>query len=101
MSHLIEKYPDAQMELRGCGMFWGLDIGQRGMAAEISKAAFDAGLLIELAGSDNNVLKFLPPLIIEEELLREGILIIDGCMNKYLNDRKELITGGSFDSPHS
>lgn len=101
LTAIVKKYSDAKMELRGLGMMWGLDIGQRGMAADVSRAAFEAGLLIELAGSENNVLKFLPPLIIEEEILREGIHIIDQAIEKYLNAREELVKGGSFDSPHN
>lgn len=101
LSKIAEKYKDAHMTLRGKGMIWGLEVGQTGMASEISKAAFAEGLLIETAGSNGQVLKFLPPLIIEEELLREGITIIDKVIDTYLTQRLEMVTGGSFDSPHN
>ncbi len=100
LEKIVEKYPDAKFALRGKGMIWGLEVGQTGMASEISRAAFEKGLLIETAGSDGQVLKFLPPLIIEEEMLREGISLIDGVIENYLKERKEMVTGGSFDRPH-
>jgi diaminobutyrate-2-oxoglutarate transaminase len=43
------------------------------LAKAVSREAFRQGLIIELAGPNDEVLKFLPPLVIEETTLRKGV----------------------------
>lgn len=75
---IVDKHPKQKIELRGTGMVWGLDFSaQPGFAGEVSRAAFANNLVIELAGAEDNVVKFLPALTIDEETLREGIAIIE------------------------
>jgi diaminobutyrate-2-oxoglutarate transaminase len=50
------------------------------LAKAISREAFRRRMIIELAGAEDQVLKFLPPLVIEEETLRRGVQLIDLCM---------------------
>jgi diaminobutyrate-2-oxoglutarate transaminase len=93
LGKIVEKYPQLEIELRGRGMVWGLDIPRGGFAGEVSKEAFDNKLIIELAGADDNVVKFLPALTIEEETLREGIELIDKAIGAVL-DRSDLARKG-------
>lgn len=51
----------------------------------MSKEAFAWGLVIELCGPNNNVLKLLPPLIIEESDLQEGLDILDRSVRSVLD----------------
>jgi len=88
---IVNKYPDLDIKLRGRGMVWGLDFGSTGFAGEVSKAAFENYLLIELAGSEDNVLKFLPPLVIDEETLREGLAIIDRVIGELLEPNQIML----------
>lgn len=88
LKKIVDKYPQLEIELRGRGMVWGLDIPRPGFSGEVSKEAFDNKLIIELAGADDSVVKFLPPLVIEEETLREGLAIIDKAIGDLL-ERKE------------
>ena len=46
-------------------------------AEAVARGAFDRGLVIELCGAKRNVLKFLPPLIIESDVMEEGLDIIE------------------------
>ena len=83
LTQIVTKYPALEIELRGVGMVWGLDFAPRSAyAAAISKRAFEKGLVIELAGADNNVVKFLPALITEDDVLKEGIDIIDSAIGE-------------------
>ena len=84
LTKIAEKYPQLEIELRGRGMVWGLDIGRGGFAGDVSKEAFDNNLIIELAGADDSVVKFLPALTIEEDTLREGMAIIDKAIGDLL-----------------
>jgi diaminobutyrate-2-oxoglutarate transaminase len=67
------------LHIRGLGMIWGIDFALL-KGAEFTKAVakdcFDLGLIIECAGRNDTVLKLLPPLTIEYELLQQGCQII-------------------------
>lgn len=94
LNKIVDKYSDKlSINLRGRGMVWGLDFQRPGFATEVSKVAFQNNLVIELAGAEDNVVKFLPSLIIEEKTLREGIVIIDKVINELLSQKESLKTG--------
>ena len=85
LKKIVDKYPQLEIDLRGIGMVWGLDIPRPGFAGEVSKEAFAKHLIIELAGADDSVVKFLPALTIEEETLREGLALIDKAIGDVLS----------------
>jgi diaminobutyrate-2-oxoglutarate transaminase len=95
LGKIVDKYPQLEIELRGRGMVWGLDIPRSGFAGEVSKEAFDNKLIIELAGADDNVVKFLPALTIDEETLREGLALIDKAIEAILERSDLARKGGS------
>ncbi|MFD1217384.1 diaminobutyrate--2-oxoglutarate transaminase [Microbulbifer celer] len=92
LQKIADKYPQLDPRLRGLGMVWGLELPQTGVAGEASKEAFERGLLIETAGDRDQVLKFLPSLLIEEELLHEGLAIVDASLGALL-ERRHNFTG--------
>ncbi len=63
---------------RGLGLIWGIDLSKiDGINSEmIADKCFENGLIIERAGRQDSVLKILPPLVIEDEVLIEGLGII-------------------------
>ena len=64
---------------RGLGMIWGIDLsalGQCGLAECVSSRCYELGLIIERAGREGGVLKMMPPLTIEMELLERGCAIL-------------------------
>jgi diaminobutyrate-2-oxoglutarate transaminase len=71
---------DRRLQIRGLGMLWGLDTAAvdptGGIAKSIGRSAFDNGLVIERVGRNDTVMKILPPLTIEPEVLREGMTIL-------------------------
>ena len=93
LNRIVEKYPQLEIELRGRGMVWGLDIPRGGFAGEVSKAAFGKNLIIELAGAADDVVKFLPALTIEEGTLREGLGIIDQVIGELLESKAHTLQG--------
>lgn len=76
LNGLAAKHPKLGIQVRGRGLIYGLVMPQASMAKTISKEAFKRGLIIELAGSEDQVVKFLPPLVIEDELLIRGLDIV-------------------------
>ena len=54
------------------------------MTKPLMAACFRNGLIIERVGRDNNVLKIMPPLVIEDELLLRGLEIIRTSLQEIL-----------------
>jgi len=75
------------IEIRGLGMIWGIDLAQAGGAAlarRVARRCFDLGLIVERVGRDDTVLKLLPPLTIETELLEGGCAVIKRALEECL-----------------
>jgi diaminobutyrate-2-oxoglutarate transaminase len=93
LEEIAARWPELGCEVRGRGMIYGLKIASLGMAQQLSREAFERGLVIELSGARDDVLKLLPPLVIEEELLRKGLDIIDESLEAIMERRGN----GEFD----
>lgn len=74
LDDLVEKY-DFLTERRGKGLIQGLEVIGR-PAGEIVSRALDNGLVLITAG--NNVLRFVPPLVISEEDIDSMVTILEG-----------------------
>jgi diaminobutyrate-2-oxoglutarate transaminase len=73
--------PGLHAEVRGRGLMQGLDLGVDGLAVEVARRAFDAGLVIETSGPADRVLKLLPPLTISLDDLAFGLDVIEGALD--------------------
>lgn len=99
----IEKYLrdeiaplNENIGIRGLGMIWGIDFSACGvpnLAREMVHNCSKSGLIIEKSGRDGNVLKIMPPLVIEDELLERGCSIIKQNIAKSLRaEERYMIT---------
>ena len=52
----------------------------RQATAALAKACHAEGLLVLTCGTYGNVLRFLPPLVIGEDLLNEGLDVLEGAL---------------------
>jgi 4-aminobutyrate aminotransferase/(S)-3-amino-2-methylpropionate transaminase len=80
---LQEKFPVIG-EVRGRGAMIAVELVESGtkqpnpaVTAAVAKACHAAGLVVLTCGTYGNVLRFLPPLVIGEDLLNEGLDIIE------------------------
>lgn len=71
LSEIAAEYPERFSEPRGIGLMIGLPVKEPFVAKDIVEAALREHLLINAAGQ--NVVRFVPPLIIGEGELREAI----------------------------
>ncbi len=76
---------DIDASVRGRGLIWGVEFSDRGLAADVSQACFERGLIIETAGIDDQVLKLLPSLTIDEADLNHGLDIIEQSLQTVLD----------------
>ncbi len=88
---LQSKHPDIVGELR-CerGAMIAMELVQNGdvaqPAADLTKAlvgaAYEHGLALLSCGVNGNVIRFLPALTISDELIDEGLDILEACLEK-------------------
>jgi diaminobutyrate-2-oxoglutarate transaminase len=84
LESIVENYPQGCFSVRGRGMIYGLVTAYPELTARITKEAFNGGLVIETSGSRNEVIKILPPVVIEKELFASGLHILDRSIAKAL-----------------
>jgi 4-aminobutyrate aminotransferase / (S)-3-amino-2-methylpropionate transaminase / 5-aminovalerate transaminase len=85
LAALAEKY-DAIGDVRGRGAMLAVELVRPGtkdpdpaLTAMLSAACHQQGLITLTAGTFGNVLRFLPPLVIDDALLTEGLDILDAA----------------------
>ncbi|MFE1962259.1 4-aminobutyrate--2-oxoglutarate transaminase [Streptomyces sp. NPDC059479] len=84
LSALSEKY-DTIGDIRGRGAMIAIELVKDratkepdpAATAALAKACHQAGLVVLTCGTYGNVLRFLPPLVIGEDLLNEGLDIVE------------------------
>lgn len=86
LEDLIEKFP-YDISLRGRGLIWGVEFKNSELGDLVSKECFANGLIIETSGIKDQVVKFLPPLNIDEQTLEKGLTIVSRAIEKVLNER--------------
>ncbi len=77
LQKIIKHYPALKGQHKGIGMIQGITCSPVHLANKISQESFKRGLVIETAGSQDEVLKVLPPLTIETNALIQGLDIIE------------------------
>lgn len=70
--------------VRGRGLIYGVDFADASIAGKVSTACFERGLILETAGIDDQVLKLLPSLTIDEADLKKGLDIIEASLEAVL-----------------
>ena len=81
---------DERLSYRGIGLMWGIDCSKLGgdaFSREVIRRCFAKHLIIERAGRDSCVVKIMPPLIIDEELLKAGLAIVKEAFIEALNQK--------------
>lgn len=81
---IINKFSTLQGEARGRGFMQGIVIQEADLANKICAEAFNRGLIVETSGPNDEVVKFLPPLIIEEEGINNGFDILEEAIKQVL-----------------
>ncbi|GHU82339.1 diaminobutyrate--2-oxoglutarate transaminase [Clostridia bacterium] len=78
---------DNRIKLRGIGLVWGIefeDVSTDGLSERVTDRAFEHKLIIECAGRKNSVVKLLPPLVIEDEVLLTGLRALKEAIKEAL-----------------
>ena len=81
-----------EFQCKGRGMMQAIACPNGEIAGAISQAAFKHGVLVETCGSEGHVLKFLMPLTISEQVMNEGLDIVEHAVETVI----QRVTGSSF-----
>jgi len=87
--HRLAKAHETIGEVRGRGAMLAIELVEAGtttpnpaLAAKLSKACHHHGLVTLTAGTFGNVLRLLPPLVIGDDLLHEGLDILGAAFDQ-------------------
>jgi len=70
--------------VRGRGLIQGVEFPDTELARAVSREAFEAGVVVETAGRQDEVLKILPPLTIPDDALEQGLEVVADCVERAL-----------------
>ena len=95
LEDLARKHDSLEAEARGRGLIQGLECPTPGVATEVSAAAFEQGLVLETSGPEATVIKVMPPLVIDDDLLEDGLQILGRSLKDVIaaRDRRGRIVG--------
>ncbi len=82
--YLEENINHDNVEIRGIGLIWGIDVHSEELSKKIVNECFNNGLILERAGRENRVVKIMPPLTIDNDVLLEGLEILSKAISKIL-----------------
>lgn len=74
---VCERHDGLYEDVRGKGLIQGIRTTIPEAAGAVSSAAFERGLLIETSGPNDEVVKLLPPLIIDDGAIEKALAILD------------------------
>lgn len=80
LAELAAALPGAST--RGRGLAHGLVLAQPGLAQKVAAAAFDLGMLVETAGSADQVVKLMPPLTVSDDELTLGLSMLADAVTR-------------------
>ncbi|MTD52392.1 aspartate aminotransferase family protein [Amycolatopsis pithecellobii] len=69
-----------EVTIRGRGMLAGIEVADSARAARIQRYCFDNGLIVELCGRGDRVVKLMPPLTIDPGDLSRGIAVVEAAV---------------------
>lgn len=81
LQHMADSHG---LSVRGRGMMRGINVGSGEISSRITKAAFDRGLIIETSGPNDEIVKVLAPLTIDDAAFARGLDILEECVRAAL-----------------
>ncbi|MCU0506104.1 MAG: aminotransferase class III-fold pyridoxal phosphate-dependent enzyme [Chloroflexi bacterium] len=77
---LVDQYPGIVRDVRGKGLFIGVQFDSGAIAADVEHEAFRRGLLVLTAGDD--VVRMTPPLVVTEEQTAAAIRVFEAAVEE-------------------
>ncbi len=98
LSGMVSAFGADRLAVKGRGLMQGLFCADAVKASQVSRAAFERGLIIETSGPHDEVIKCLCPLAIEDSDLEHGLSVLEQSLADVLNtarrDTRRRVSGG-------
>lgn len=79
---MAKRHEEIVGDVRGRGLMYGLELIDPALAVKVRTAAYQLGAIFELCGPHGNVVKLLPALTIEHEVLEAGLDILEAALGQ-------------------
>ena len=86
LQEIVDRHGKERLMAKGRGMMRGIECGSGDIAGAISNCAFENNMIIETSGSEDQVVKCLPPLTITDAELDEGLEILDKAVSQVMRE---------------
>jgi diaminobutyrate-2-oxoglutarate transaminase len=83
---MARRHPSRIRATPGLGLMQGIEFHAGADAAAVKTLCFESKLLIETCGPRDQVLKIMPALTIERDMLEHGLAIIAAAVERHLGD---------------
>jgi diaminobutyrate-2-oxoglutarate transaminase len=93
LSSLAESFPG--IELRGTGLAQGLAFEDPTVTKRVVRECFERKLLLETSGPESEVAKLMPPIVIPDDELAEGLARVAGAVEAAVTGSVELAMAAS------
>jgi diaminobutyrate-2-oxoglutarate transaminase len=88
IKEVIDENRHTSLEMKGLGMMQGLRFPNGNLAGEVARIALENMILIETAGPNDEVVKIMPPLTIESDILETGLQRLRRAVQEALRGRE-------------
>ena len=85
---LVGQLPKDWAAIKGVGLMVGLEFADKSAAVRVAAECYRRGLLVETCGPYDEVLKIMPPLTIEDEVLDHGLEIVEQAVLSMLSEHR-------------
>ncbi len=83
----LRAHPEV-LDVRGVGLMWGIEVGDPvtgrphgDLARAIQRRCLEGGLILEVGGRGDGVLRLLPPLTVTAEMVDEAVRVLDAALD--------------------
>ncbi len=76
LESIMHDHPGLFTDVRGRGLILGMEASVPEIAETMAAGAYERGLIIETAGSEGEVVKLLPPLVVTDEAIDRALSIL-------------------------
>ena len=82
---LAENIEPLGITVRGIGCIWGIDMLCSDRSQAVVRYCFEHNVILERAGRDNCMVKIMPALVIEDDLLLKGLEVVKDAVLSVIN----------------
>lgn len=95
MESLQKRHHGIFDDVRGRGLIRGLGCSVPELASKVTDAAFELGLLVETAGPQGEVVKLLPPLVVDDAAIDDALERLDLACDIVMDRVGEMLVTGA------